>query len=218
MRQNWAIFEISCRQIFGTKVKQKFGYFLSYFEKTSILKKNCCGYFWQLLEKFGLLFIPASGHTANDRICVLKLAMLSCYTFERNHSHSLVLIQFNFAALGRAINSDRQATQQQHNSSVRLFFLFSETLNRQCFAPNCFIGRRENVSSSKKWDIPGLFFFIFIFSIQLTINKCSIYILPMAGFELGSSGIVSDRSTNCATTTTLIGNFLTWNQLLCLRG
>ena len=25
-----------------------------------------------------------------------------------------------------------------------------------------------------KWAIPGLFFFIFVFSIQLTVNKCSI--------------------------------------------
>ena len=26
----------------------------------------------------------------------------------------------------------------------------------------------------KKWAIPGLFFFIFVFSLQLTVNKCSI--------------------------------------------
>ena len=25
-----------------------------------------------------------------------------------------------------------------------------------------------------KWAVPGLFFFIFVFSIQLTVNKCSI--------------------------------------------
>ena len=26
----------------------------------------------------------------------------------------------------------------------------------------------------KEWAIPGLFFFIFVFSLQLTVNKCSI--------------------------------------------
>ena len=52
----------------------------------------------------------------------------------------------------------------------------------------------------KKWAIPSLFFFIFIFSIQLTVNKCFIYILPMTGLELWTSGIRSDRSTWATTT------------------
>ena len=50
----------------------------------------------------------------------------------------------------------------------------------------------------KKWAISGLFFFIFVFSIQLTVNvqyKC----LAIAGFEPRTSGIGSDCSTNWAT-------------------
>ena len=34
--------------------------------------------------------------------------------------------------------------------------------------------RAPPVGNLKKWAIPGLFFFIFVFSIQLTVNKCSI--------------------------------------------
>ena len=40
------------------------------------------------------------------------------------------------------------------------------------------------------------FFFIFVFSMQLTVNKCSIAILPMTGFEPQTSGFESNRSTN----------------------
>ena len=52
----------------------------------------------------------------------------------------------------------------------------------------------------KKWAIPGLFFFIFVFSIQLTVNVRYKF-LPMTGFEPRTSGIGSNRSTNWATTT-----------------
>ena len=48
--------------------------------------------------------------------------------------------------------------------------------------------------------IPGLFFFIFVFSIQLTVNIVQFKFLSMTGFEPRTSGIRSDRSTNCATT------------------
>ena len=47
----------------------------------------------------------------------------------------------------------------------------------------------------KNWAIPGLFFFIFVFLKQLTVNvqyKC----LPMTGFEPQTSGIGSKSSTN----------------------
>ena len=50
-----------------------------------------------------------------------------------------------------------------------------------------------------KWAIPGLFFFIFVFSIQLTVGKqlnVRYKSLPMTGFELRTSGVGSDRSTN----------------------
>ena len=47
----------------------------------------------------------------------------------------------------------------------------------------------------KKWAIPGLFLFIFVFSTQLTVNiQCKF--LLMTGFEPRASGIGSDRSTN----------------------
>ena len=46
-----------------------------------------------------------------------------------------------------------------------------------------------------KWAIPGLFFFIFVFSIHLTVNV-QYKFLPMYGFEPRISGMGSDRSTN----------------------
>ena len=47
----------------------------------------------------------------------------------------------------------------------------------------------------KKWAIPGLFFFIFVFSIQLTVNV-QYKLLPMTRFKPQTSGIGSDISTN----------------------
>ena len=52
----------------------------------------------------------------------------------------------------------------------------------------------------KKAAIPGLFFFIFVFSMQLIVNV-QYKFLPMTGFELRTSGIGSNHSTNWATTT-----------------
>ena len=46
----------------------------------------------------------------------------------------------------------------------------------------------------KKWAIPGLFLFIFVFSTQLTVNV-QYKILPMTGSELRISGFGIDRST-----------------------
>ena len=51
-----------------------------------------------------------------------------------------------------------------------------------------------------KWAIPGLFLFIFVFSIQLTVN-IQFNFLPMTGSEPQTYGIGSNRSTNWATTT-----------------
>ena len=48
---------------------------------------------------------------------------------------------------------------------------------------------------------PASFFFIFVFSIQLTVNKCTIWSLLMTGFEPRTSGVRSDCSTNWAITT-----------------
>ena len=46
-----------------------------------------------------------------------------------------------------------------------------------------------------KWAIPGLFLFIFVSSIQLTVYVRYKF-LPMTGFEQRTSGIGRDRSTN----------------------
>ena len=51
----------------------------------------------------------------------------------------------------------------------------------------------------QRWAIPGLFF-IFIFSIQLTVNV-QYKFLPMTGFKLRTSDIGSYPSTNWVTTT-----------------
>ena len=56
------------------------------------------------------------------------------------------------------------------------------------------------------------FSFIFVFSIQLTVNKCSIYnFLPMTRFEPWTSGIGSACSINWATTTAR------WNKCYLLE-
>ena len=55
------------------------------------------------------------------------------------------------------------------------------------------------ISISLRWAIPGLFFFIFVFSNLRLADKT----LPMSGFELRISGVGSNRSTNWATTTAL---------------
>ena len=56
-------------------------------------------------------------------------------------------------------------------------------------------GRFGQIIGFFKWAIPGLYFFIFVFSIQLTVNV-KYKMLPMTGFEPRTSGIGSDRSTN----------------------
>ena len=63
-----------------------------------------------------------------------------------------------------------------------------------------------------KWAIPGLLFFIFVFSIQLKANvQCKF--LPMTGFELWISVIVSNCSTNWDTTTALEKLFICLQSL-----
>ena len=53
---------------------------------------------------------------------------------------------------------------------------------------------------------PGLFFFIFVFSIQSTVNV-QYNFLPMTGFELRTSGVGSKHSTNWAPTLYLLTVF-----------
>ena len=60
-------------------------------------------------------------------------------------------------------------------------------------------GRSYKIVYFIKWAILGLFLFYFhLFNTvdSKQVNKCSIFILPMTGFELQISGIGSDRSTN----------------------
>ena len=51
-----------------------------------------------------------------------------------------------------------------------------------------------------KWAILGIFFFIFVFSIEQLVDKLVDKILPMTGFEPWISGVRSDHCTNRATT------------------
>ena len=60
----------------------------------------------------------------------------------------------------------------------------------------------------KKWANSGLFFFIFVFSNFNTVN-IQYNFLPMTGFGPRTSGVGSNRSTNWATTTDQIYQFLT---------
>ena len=57
--------------------------------------------------------------------------------------------------------------------------------------------------------ILGLFFFIFVFSIQLTVNV-QYKFMPMTGFEPQTSWIRSDCSTNWATTTAQVTIISKW--------
>ena len=66
----------------------------------------------------------------------------------------------------------------------------------------------------KKWASPGLFYFIFVISIQLTVNV-QYKFLPMTGFEPQTSQIGSNHSTNWATTTARVVTLL-WNFLMRL--
>ena len=63
---------------------------------------------------------------------------------------------------------------------------------------------------------PGLFFFIFVFSIQLTVNA-QYNFLQMTGFEPRTSGVESDRSTNWVITTARkLQYLLRWHNTIVL--
>ena len=53
----------------------------------------------------------------------------------------------------------------------------------------------------KKWAIPGLFFIYFRLFNTVDNKQMFNKILPMTGVKPRTSGFESDRSTNCATTT-----------------
>ena len=58
------------------------------------------------------------------------------------------------------------------------------------------------VHSFFKWAIPGIFFFIFVFSGKRLTDKYAQNI-AMSGFEPRISGVGSDHSANYATTTAI---------------
>ena len=56
-----------------------------------------------------------------------------------------------------------------------------------------------NVASKSFWAIPGLFFFFFYFCLFYTVKSKQNVLhkrVPMTGFELRTSGVGSDCSTN----------------------
>ena len=63
-----------------------------------------------------------------------------------------------------------------------------------------------NYCFKKNWAILGLFFFIFVFSIQLSVNVQYTF-LPMTGLEQCTSGIRCNHSTNWASTTVQFHSF-----------
>ena len=78
---------------FLSKVAQIFGNLLGYSEKHYFVSKNCCGSFSPLLGKFGLLFIPRSGHTGFN-LSVLQTSTTSTCVIHRarvNHCHGFSL-------------------------------------------------------------------------------------------------------------------------------
>ena len=89
-------------------------------------------------------------------------------------------------------------------SSIKLYVWLTFTLGKNTFLsletaivrPN----RGIKIAFLKNEPFPPSFFFIFVFLITVD-SKCSIYFLPMTGFEPRTSGIGSDCSTNWATTT-----------------
>ena len=70
----------------------------------------------------------------------------------------------------------------------------------------------ERLNDFFKWASRSLFFFIFVFSIQLTVNM-QYNFLPMTGFEPRTSGVGSNRSTNWVTTTAQVNDF--YRKPLC---
>ena len=61
--------------------------------------------------------------------------------------------------------------------------------------------RQVSIFFKKKCAIPDLFFFIFVFSTQLTVNKCLMKVCQCLDSNCESLVFGGDRSTNWATTT-----------------
>ena len=91
---------------------------------------------------------------------------------------------------------------QRHTSCSASHILFSVTrlVQRHSVSHILFV---SFIQCFLKRDNPGLFFFIFVFSIQLTVNF-QYNFSPTTGFEPRTSGFRSDRSTNWATTISML--------------
>ena len=78
---------------------------------------------------------------------------------------------------------------------------------RDSIVDECFISFGLDEQQSLEWffkiygQFPLSFIFIFVFSMQLTVNNCSNNNSPKTGFEMRTSGIGSDRSANWVATT-----------------
>ena len=84
---------------------------------------------------------------------------------------------------------------QSHTTTVCQFLTFTSMGNRLLQ-----VWRQEVLAYFFKWAIPGLFFFIFVFSIVASkYVQCKI--LPMTILELRTSSFGSDHTANWATTT-----------------
>ena len=98
----------------------------------------------------------------------------------------------NFGTVNGVLSNCQYLTRKLWKNRVFDFRLFFQYLNCWKISGLLFV---------KKLAISGLFFFIFVFSIQLPINVQYKKCLPMTGFEPRPSRVESNRSTNLPTTT-----------------
>ena len=98
---------------------------------------------------------------------------------------------------------------------------FCQILIKHSISPNLvavnhchiFVGKWSNAIIFLNGPFPASFSFIFVFSIQLTVNKCSIYkFLPMIGFEPRTSGIESYQLSHNHCQSIVGSTFLEWLQ------
>ena len=93
----------------------------------------------------------------------------------------------------------KEGKSSEHEIVIKIWWIHRSGMN--CFKARLKRTGREMkiniVTKFFKWPFPASFFFIFVFSMQLL----KLMIVSMTGFESQISGIGSDCSTNCATTT-----------------
>ena len=90
--------------------------------------------------------------------------------------------------VSQKISNKNEKKFTQHK--INALYYVQKTISRlnACFANWSYLHSSSFHSSTHliknlKWAIPASFYFIFVFSKHLTVNKCSIEILPMTGFE-----------------------------------